>query len=94
MPIYEFRCGAGDTVDLAFSMALVPDAVSCPTCGQVAARRPSSPHMSKSGSSTYKLIESTQRSAHEPGVVSALPASGRPAQQYTSNPLHHKLPRP
>lgn len=94
MPTYEFRCPAGDSADAHFSMAAVPRAIDCPTCGQPAVRRPSSPHMSRSSSSAYRLVESTERSAHEPAVVSALPGSGRPAPAYTHNPLHHKLPRP
>jgi len=94
MPTYEFCCPAGDRTDAQFSMASVPDALDCPACGQRAVRRPSSPYMSNAGSSRYRLIDSTKRSAHEPDVVSALPSSGRPTTQYTSNPLHSKLPRP
>lgn len=95
MPLYEFRCPDGDTTEAQYLMAEVPDAIDCPTCGHRAGRRTSSPRLSRAGSSAYRLIESTSRSAHEPEVVSSLPTSGRPVrQQYTSNPLHTKLPRP
>lgn len=95
MPLYEFRCSDGETTEAQYPMAEVPDSIECPTCGNRARRRTSSPRLSRAGSSAYQLIESTGRSAHEPEVVTSLPTSGRPVkQQYTSNPLHSKLPRP
>lgn len=95
MPSYEFRCPQGDSIDAFYSMADVPDAIDCPACGQRAARRPSAPYMSIGGSSAFKLIDSTTRSAHEPQIVSALPSTGRPpTTRYTQNPLHQKLPKP
>lgn len=97
MPLYEFRCPQGTVVEASYSMAAVPDTVDCPECGTPAARRITSVRLSRAGSSAYRLIESTQRSASEPEVVSALPAAGRPAREgprYTHNPLHQKLPRP
>jgi hypothetical protein len=52
------------------------------------------PRLSIAGGAAFKLMDSTRRSAHEPGVVSALP-SGKafPGTGYTTNPLHQKLPR-
>lgn len=97
MPLYEFRCPKGTVLEAAYSMATVPDAVDCPDCGAAAPRRITSVRLSRAGSSAYRLLESTQRSAHEPEVVSALPPDGRATRQgprYTAHPLHRKLPRP
>lgn len=94
MPLYEFRCPEGETAEAQFPMAQIPDAIDCPSCGQRATRRASSPRLSRAGSSAYGLIESTRRSAHQPEVVSSLPSAGRTPTRYTSNPLHQKLPRP
>lgn len=54
------------------------------------------PNLSKAGTSAFQLIDSSERSASEPQVVTgALPSkSRRKSQPYTSNPLHRKLPRP
>lgn len=56
----------------------------------------SAPRLSTAGSAAFQLIDATKRSAHEPAVVNS-PNPGQrsgPAQKYTSNPLHKKLPRP
>lgn len=97
MPLYEFRCPEGTVLEAAHSMATVPDAMDCPDCGAPAARRITSVRLSRAGSTAYRLIESTQRTAAEPNVVSALPSGGRKPREgprYTGNPLHRKLPRP
>lgn len=97
MPLYEFRCPEGTILEAAYSMATVPDAMDCPDCGAPAARRITSVRLSRAGSSAYRLIETTQRTAAEPDVVSALPSGGRKPREgprYTGNPLHRKLPRP
>lgn len=94
MPIYEFRCQQCSVFEESHRMDSVPDMVSCPTCRRPAPRKISAPRLSVSGSAAFKLIDATKRSAHEPEVVSSLPAAGRrKKQQYTENPLHRKLPR-
>lgn len=96
MPTYEFRCPECTDFDLIFDMRSVPDVAQCPRCGGTSRRRVSAPRLSRGGSAAARLIESTQRSAHEPEVVDS-PAPRRrsaPTQRYTSNPLHQKLPRP
>lgn len=94
MPLYEFRCTAGDTFEQSHPMDLRPNEVPCPVCGKPSRRRMPAPRLSIAGGAAFKLMDSTRRSAHEPGVVSALP-SGKalPGTGYTTNPLHQKLPR-
>lgn len=95
MPRYDFRCACGDQSTATFSMATVPDAVSCPACDGAARRIPSSPHLGRSSSAAFRAIDSAARSAHEPQVVSgSLPGARRtPGTPVTRNPLHAKLPR-
>ena len=96
MPIYEYRCPACSIFEVISPMGAASDLQSCPTCGHLARRKMSVPNLSKTGSAAFQLIDSSERSASEPQVVSgALPGNPkRPRQPFTSNPLHSKLPRP
>jgi len=95
MPMYRFVCDAGCAFDALFSMAEVPRETSCRRCSAVAKRAVTAPHLSVLGGSAARLIERTQRSAHEPATVDRLPARPAGARQAVSaNPLHAKLPRP
>ncbi|MHA7238908.1 FmdB family zinc ribbon protein [Arthrobacter sp. TMS1-12-1] len=96
MPIYEYRCPRCEVYEIVRAMGAAPAEDTCPTCGQVARRKISAPHVSRTGTAAFQLIDSTTRSASEPRVVSgALPSTGRrTAPTYTTNPLHRKLPRP
>ena len=94
MPLYDFRCDAGHLAEAHYALAAVPPCVDCRVCGEPARRLLAAPHLGRSGSSAYRLIEQTSRSAHEPAVVrSTGPGSGSPAR-YTADPLHRALPRP
>lgn len=94
MPLYDFRCSAGHGTEASFAITDRPDHVACPVCGQTSRRRIPSPRLSIAGSSAFGLLESTQRSAHEPEVVASTNPGTRPPTPTTSNPLHRKLPRP
>jgi putative FmdB family regulatory protein len=94
MTLYEYRCAACDAVELNFAIGQAPQSAECPGCGRQVRRVFSPPRLSIAGTSAYKLLDSTARSAHEPDVVSGLPGSKAPRQRYTHNPLHQKLPRP
>lgn len=96
MPIYEYRCPRCDVYEIIRGMGAAPAEDTCPTCGQAARRKISAPHVARTGTAAFRLIDSTERSASEPRVVSGgIPPSGRGAAPiYSSNPLHQKLPRP
>ncbi|WP_434994545.1 FmdB family zinc ribbon protein [Arthrobacter sp. Ld5] len=96
MPIYEYSCPGCDVYEVIRGMGAAPAEDACPTCGQPARRRISAPHLARTGTAAFQLIDSTERSASEPRVVSGgLPSPGRGATPtYTTNPLHQKLPRP
>ncbi|WP_104164522.1 FmdB family zinc ribbon protein [Arthrobacter sp. SX1312] len=96
MPIYEYRCPRCEVYEVIRGMGEAPAEDACPTCGQPARRKISAPHVSRTGTPAFQLIDSTMRSASDPRVVSgALPSTGTNAgPPYSSNPLHQKLPRP
>lgn len=96
MPIYEYRCPNCAIFEVILPLGAAEETQTCPTCRQTARRKISAPNLSKTGTSAFKLIESTVRSASEPQVVagSLPPAGRRKTQPYSSNPLHRKLPRP
>lgn len=94
MPLYEFRCADCGDLERSYSMRDVPDHVACPHCAADAPRRITGAALHGS-SPAKRLIESTERSAHEPAVVSSLPSARAAAPRPVSrNPLHQKLPRP
>lgn len=94
MPLYDFRCPEGTTFEVSFPMSTVPDSTPCPECREPGRRQMGSPRLSIANSTAFKLIESTKRSAFEPEVISGRTGATRRATQYTTNPLHRKLPRP
>ncbi|WP_294569330.1 zinc ribbon domain-containing protein [uncultured Arthrobacter sp.] len=96
MPIYEYSCSQCAAFEVIRPMEAAADVQACPTCGSEARRKISAPHLSKTGTAAFQLIDSTHRSASEPQVVTGtLPsANARRTSPYSSNPLHQKLPRP
>lgn len=94
MAVYEFACPRCGSVEASFAMGSAPESITCPECGGRAERVFTAPYLSIAGRTAYKLIDSTEKTAHEPQVVTgALPPSERPTP-ITTNPLHRKLPRP
>jgi putative FmdB family regulatory protein len=92
---YEYRCAEGSLFEASHPLGHAPETMPCPSCGGPAHRRISPPHLSRTGSSAFRLIDATERSAAEPEVVdSTIPGTPRRVQKYSSNPLHRKLPRP
>ena len=95
MAIYEYLCPDSTRFEATHPIGDAPDTLPCPSCGRPSRRVFSAPHLSRTGSAAFRLIDSTHRSAAEPEVVSSqLPGTPRRVQQYSSNPLHRKLPRP
>lgn len=96
MPTYTFRCVNGDAFDQRHSITAIPSTATCPHCEQPATRILTAPYLSAAGSSAFGLIDRSERSAHEPEVVSGTLPGGRrsPGTAYTKNPLHQRLPKP
>lgn len=95
MPTYVFQCADGSRFEASYPLTAVPAHAPCDECGSPARRIFTAPHLSKAGSSAYRLLDRTRRSADQPEVVTGLPGRRTgPPQRYTANPLHQKLPRP
>ena len=96
MPLYVYRCPDCRDFEVQSAMGQIRESMACPECGTQASRKFTAPHLSRSSSSTYQLIESTARSASEPAVVSSPGGAARVSRGggITMNPLHQKLPRP
>ncbi|WP_346772342.1 FmdB family zinc ribbon protein [Rhodococcoides fascians] len=95
VPTYSFRCTQRcEPVEQRFSMADVPSQVTCPECGETAARRISSPALGRGNSAAMKAHDASRATADSPTVVTSIPQQGRAASPTTSNPLHRRLPRP
>lgn len=95
MAVYRFACPDCGSVEASFPMGSAPGDVACPECGGRAGRVFTAPNFSIANRAAYKLIDSTEKSAHEPRVVTSLPSTGAKAPaRYTANPKHLKLPRP
>ena len=96
MPIYEYRCPNCSSFEVLLRMGTALDTMSCPSCQRTSRRRISAPHLSGTGSAAFRLMDSADRSAHEPAVVESPRPGARVgrAQTVQSNPLHRTLPRP
>lgn len=97
MPIYEFRCSSAHRFEVTLPMSRRDGAQDCPDCGAPAARLIAAPALGRLGSPAARLLESTQASAHSPGVVDAVPGTGaspRRGTPVTRDPRHARLPRP
>ncbi|MBD8044662.1 zinc ribbon domain-containing protein [Arthrobacter sp. Sa2BUA2] len=96
MPLYAYRCPECQDFEIQASMGQVPESAQCPGCGTPSRRRFTAPHLSRSSTSAYRLIEDSARSASEPAVVSSPGGRRHPSNAggTTLNPLHQKLPRP
>ncbi len=95
MPIYEYLCPNCSTFEVIGRMGTAADSVDCPQCHSNSRRRITAPNLSRVGTAAFQLIDSANRSAHEPTVVQSPRPGGRvgATQSITSNPLHRKLPR-
>lgn len=95
MPRYDFHCSCGHSFVETHPLAEVPDAAACGSCGSLARRGISAPHLGRGGSAAFALIDRAARSAYEPEVVSGTLPGARPGRSapITRNPLHQKLPR-
>ena len=69
---------------------------SCPACSGEARRVFTAPMLSRASRPAMAAIERAERSAHEPEVVTSLPAGGRrrPTAAAPPSPAQRRLPRP
>jgi putative FmdB family regulatory protein len=76
MPVYEFTCEGCGTFDLMRPMAESSAPARCPNCGTAAARVFTPPGVALLDAPVRRALDTEDKSAHEPDVVSE--RSGRP----------------
>lgn len=93
MPIYEYRCPDCGPFESVHPMASVPRSEPCPVCSGESRKVFTAVGLSRTNSARAKAIGATEKSAHEPDVVSGPVGRSRSAP-VTTDPRHAKLPRP
>ncbi|MEZ0166903.1 FmdB family zinc ribbon protein [Kineococcus sp. LSe6-4] len=73
MTTYAYRCSDHGQFDVHRPLGQAPPGTPCPTCAADCGRVFTAPLLSFGDPAARRLIESTQRSAHEPRVVTSLP---------------------
>lgn len=96
MATYVFRCAADGTFEVALPMGTAGRASPCPTCGEDGGRVFAAPMLGLADPRVVAAIDRTERTRHEPEVVSAPPpARGRRRPPVAPpNPALRRLPRP
>ncbi|MER7113269.1 FmdB family zinc ribbon protein [Saccharomonospora azurea] len=93
MVTYSYRCRQCGDFDVRAPMGSAAPRRACPRCGGSAGRRFTAPRVRRGDAAVWRALESTERSAEHPEVVSGLPpASG--AARVSRDPRHARLPRP
>lgn len=94
MPRYSYRCPRdGSTFDHAAPIGTADASRHCPRCGAAARRLITAPMLSLAPRAVVAAHDRAARSADEPDVVTALPATPRRPRP-AANPALHRLPRP
>ncbi len=95
MATYQFACEEHGGIELEAAMGTAPQVLPCPDCGGRARRVFSAPMLGNLPRAVTTAFESAERSGDAPEVVTSVPPSmRRPAQRYTHDPAHRRLPRP
>jgi putative FmdB family regulatory protein len=93
MPSYEYTCGDCGPFTVHRPMQDVTPTVACPTCDCPARRVYTAPHTRRTAPGLSRALDAEEASRHEPRVVESIPSpTGR--RNFTTNPLHRRLPRP
>lgn len=97
MPLYDYKCPAGDVSEAFFSIQDKPDIIDCPFCGQQAKSVLPAIGPSRLNSPQMRILDATRSTAENPKVVNSLAGTrsgGHQPTRYSTHPLHQKLPRP
>jgi len=93
MPTYVYHCPSCGPFDVVSSMTEIGSSRDCPDCAAASPRVFSAPAVCRVAAPLARALGAQERSAHEPRVVTEVPASRRPST-ITTDPRHAKLPRP
>ncbi|MET1008336.1 MAG: zinc ribbon domain-containing protein [Propionibacteriaceae bacterium] len=93
MPAYAYRCCDCGPFDVVRPITEPDSGQSCPACGQGASRVFTVPAVRQVAPGLARALGAQERSAHEPSVVSDVPAARR-APRPPRDPRQARLPRP
>lgn len=96
MPMYEYCCPHDGLFEVYRPVGSAPEALACTACGLASPRVLSAPVLRRAKQSAlFAAMEHAERSAHEPDVVTSLPAAGRSSNRILKpTPELMRLPRP
>ncbi|MEY7972091.1 FmdB family zinc ribbon protein [Saccharomonospora xinjiangensis] len=92
MVTYSYRCRRCGDFDVRAAMGEAGSRWPCPRCGDASARVFTAPRLRRGDPAVWRAMESAERTAEQPGVVSAPPRSG--TTRVSRDPRHARLPRP
>ncbi len=95
MTTYTYRCTSHEDFDVRLPMGSAPRQLPCPACDTPARRVYQAPRLSLGSRAALALLDRTERTRHEPDVVTA-PAGTRRRRTPVApaNPALARLPRP
>jgi putative FmdB family regulatory protein len=93
LPTYAFRCAQCGGFDLVRPMAEAGATAVCPSCGEAARRVFVAPALRALDTGLRQALAAGEQSADSPQVVTSVPGRSRPTAR-TTDPRHHRLPRP
>ena len=97
MPTYEYRCDPDGVFEVTRPLGTPPHSMTCPRCGNEAARVFSAPMLASFAPRALKsAIENAEKSRDHPEIVSSLPRHGvrRRTPVAPLTPALSRLPRP
>ena len=86
MPIYAFRCEACGAFDVMRPRAEASAPAQCPICGDEARRVYSPPGLALLGAPLRRALDTEEKSAHEPDVVTQKRGRSLPHRHGASPP--------
>lgn len=96
MARYEYRCVRHGAFEVTRPIGDAADPMRCPICDEEATRVFSPPMVALANKAIIAAIDRTEKSGHEPEVVSYVPPR-RPSKRSPTaspNPALRRLPRP
>jgi putative FmdB family regulatory protein len=94
VPTYTHRCPICGEFDVVRPMSASGTAAPCPDCGTTTARVFGAPSLRAVDPGLRSALDASGRSADAPDVVTSLPGRNRRATPVTRDPRHARLPRP
>ncbi len=93
MPLYDYLCDCGNSLQLLRPIAARDDAVDCERCGGGAARTIAAPRLAVLTASNRRAHERNERSAHEPRRYSRPPPAEPVAPRKQAAACGHAHPQ-